>query len=34
MQMEEIIILDEGLELTPVGTDSFCCTLAYVPYMS
>ncbi len=33
MEKEEIIVLDEGQELSPVGTESFCCGVIYVPFM-
>lgn len=32
MEMDEIIVIDEGLEEAPNGPDSFCCVLLYVPY--
>jgi hypothetical protein len=32
MEKEEIIVLDEGMEDSPIGTDSFCCVIAYIPF--
>jgi len=32
MEKEQIIILDEGLEQSPIGPDMFCCALVYSPY--
>jgi hypothetical protein len=34
MEKVNIIILDEGMESMPIGPESFCCTLVYVPYTS
>lgn len=33
METEEIIILDEGLELSPDSPDTFCCSVVMLPYM-
>ena len=32
MEKEEIIILDDGLQDSPAGTDVFCCIIAYIPF--
>jgi hypothetical protein len=32
MEKEEIIVLDEGMELSPVSPESFCCGVVYLPY--
>jgi hypothetical protein len=33
MENKEIIVLDEGLEDSPIGPLSWCCAMVYAPYI-
>jgi hypothetical protein len=33
MENEEIIVLDEGMEDSPIGPMSFCCAVVFAPYI-